>query len=98
MLLKCKRFNRILIKDSVCFQVDKRLAEYYPGSGGCGSTDIVRIQFEYDLLSGQIVDLSLNAFNDQDTTISTRTLDVIGEGNLVIRDLAGCAQLEVPCR
>ncbi|WP_205623659.1 hypothetical protein [Desulfogranum japonicum] len=58
----------------------------------------MRIQFEYDLLSGQIVDLSLNAFNDQDTTISTRTLDVIGEGNLVIRDLAGCAQLEVPCR
>ncbi|WP_028580540.1 IS4 family transposase [Desulfogranum japonicum] len=88
LLLKCKYFNRILIKDSVCFQVDKTLAEYYPGSGGSGSTANVRIQFEYDLLSGQLVDLSLNAFNDQDATNSTMTLDVIGEGDLVIRDLA----------
>ncbi len=88
LLLKCKLFNRILIKDSVCFQVDETLAEYYPGSGGSGSTANVRIQFEYDLLSGQIVDLSLNAFNDQDATNSTMTLGVIGEGDLVIRDLA----------
>jgi hypothetical protein len=87
-LLNCKEFNRILIKDSVCFQVDETLAEYYPGSGGSGSKANVRIQFEYDLLSGQIVDLSLHAFNDQDATNSTMTLDVIGEGDLVIRDLA----------
>ena len=29
--------NRILIKDSVCFQIDPSLAEDYPGSGGSGS-------------------------------------------------------------
>jgi hypothetical protein len=88
LLLKCEHFNRILIKDSVCFQVDETLAAYYPGSGGSGSKANVRIQFEYNLLSGQIVDLSLNAFNDQDATNSTMTLDVIEEGDLVIRDLA----------
>lgn len=87
-LLSCEQFNRILIKDSVCFQVDETLAEYFPGSGGSGSGANVRIQFEYDLLSGKIVDLSLNAFNDQDAKNSTMTLDVINEGDLIIRDLA----------
>ena len=47
-------FNRILIKDSTCFQIDASLAQYYPGSGGGGSDAAVRIQFEYDILSGTI--------------------------------------------
>lgn len=84
----CVEFNRILIKDSVCFQIDESLAEYYPGSGGSGSRANVRIQFEYDLLGGKIVDLSLNAFNEQDAKNSTLTLDVVHNGDLIIRDLA----------
>ena len=48
----------------------------------------MRIQFEYDLLKGQINDLSVNAFNDQDTTNSTETLELTREKNLIIRDLA----------
>lgn len=87
-LMSCDQFDRILIKDSVCFQIDKSLADFYPGSGGSGSPANVRIQFEYDLLSGKIIDLSLNAFNDQDAKNSTMTLEVINEGDLVIRDLA----------
>ena len=64
----CQRkvFNRILIKDSTCFQIDASLAQYYCGSGGSGSDAAVRIQFEYDMLSGRINDLSVNAFNQQD--------------------------------
>jgi hypothetical protein len=84
----CDQFKRILIKDSVCFQVDESLAQYYPGSGGSGSKANVRIQFEYDLLTGRVVDLSLNGFNDQDSSNSTMTLEVINEGDLIIRDLA----------
>nr|WP_321466980.1 transposase [uncultured Desulfobulbus sp.] len=88
LLMSCDQFARILIKDSVCFQIDQSLSKYYPGSGGSGSAASVRIQFEYDLVSGRIVDLSLNAFNDQDATNSTLTIDVVREGDLVIRDLA----------
>lgn len=84
----CLEFNRILIKDSVCFQIDESLGQYYPGSGGSGSKANVRIQFEYDLLDGKIVDLSLNAFNDQDAKNSVLTLDVVDSGDLIIRDLA----------
>jgi len=84
----CLEFKRILIKDSVCFQVDESLAQYYPGSGGSGSKANVRIQLEYDLLDGKIVDLSLNAFNDQDAKNSVLTLDVVNDGDLIVRDLA----------
>ena len=48
----------------------------------------MRIQFEYDLLKGQINDLSVNAFNDQDTTNSIETLELTQEKDLIIRDLA----------
>ena len=84
----CIEFRRILIKDSVCFQIDESLAEHYPGSGGSGSKANVRIQFEYDLLDGKIIDLSLNAFNDQDARNSVLTLDVVNDGDLIVRDLA----------
>ncbi len=84
----CIEFKRFLIKDSVCFQVDSSLVEYYPGSGGSASKANVRIQFEYDLLNGTIVDLSLNAFNDQDAKNSIATLELIEQGDLIVRDLA----------
>jgi hypothetical protein len=84
----CIEFKRFLIKDSVCFQVDSSLADYYPGSGGSASKANVRIQFEYDLLNGKIIDLSINAFNDQDAKDSIATLDFIKENDLIVRDLA----------
>lgn len=88
LLSTAKKFNRILIKDSVCFQIDRSLAVSYPGSGGSGSPAAVRIQFEYDLLKGHINDLSVNAFNDQDATNSIETLELTQENDLIIRDLA----------
>jgi hypothetical protein len=81
-------FNRILIKDSTCFQIDESLAKYYPGSGGAGSAAAVRIQFEYDILTGKITDLSVNAFNDQDASNSMATIELTKHGDLIIRDLA----------
>ena len=83
-----KHFNRILIKDSVCFQIDESLKDIYEGSGGSGSEAAVRIQFEYDALNGIINDLTVNAFNDQDTTDSLATIEKTQTGDLVIRDLA----------
>lgn len=81
-------FNRVLIKDSVCFQVDESLVEIYPGSGGSGSAAAIRIQLEYDLLSGIITDLSINAFNEQDAADSLATIEKTQHGDLILRDLA----------
>ncbi|WPL12318.1 MULTISPECIES: IS4 family transposase [Thiorhodovibrio] len=80
--------KRILIKDSVCFQIPEQLMDVYPGSGGSGSKASVRIQFEYDLFVGKVNDLSLHAFNDQDASNSIKTMDLLKSGDLVIRDLA----------
>ena len=83
-----EHFDRILIKDSVCFQIDESLKDIYEGSGGSGSEAAIRIQFEYDVLNGVINDLSVNAFNDQDATDSLATIEKTQAGDLVIRDLA----------
>jgi hypothetical protein len=83
-----EHFNRILIKDSVCFQIDESLKDLYEGSGGSGSDAAVRIQFEYDVLNGVVNDLSVNAFNHQDATDSLATIEKTQTGDLVIRDLA----------
>lgn len=84
---KLAHFKRILIKDSICFEVDPSLAAAYSGSGGSASTAAMRIQYEYDLLSGRINDLSLHAFNDQDHKDSLATVELTREGDLIIRDL-----------
>ncbi len=88
VLTEFQYFNRIIIKDSVCFQIDESLAEHYPGSGGSGSGAAIRIQFEYDILCGRIIDLSINAFNEQDTKDSVETIELTQERDLIIRDLA----------
>lgn len=80
-------FKSSKIKDSTCFQLPKDMASKYPGSGGAGSLSMIRIQFEYDLKTGQITDLSLHAFNDQDNTNSNQTIDTVEPGELIIRDL-----------
>lgn len=88
LLKEITGFNRILIKDSTCFGVDKSLHELYPVSGHEDDTKAtVRIQFEYDILRGTINDLSIHAFRDQDNQDWQTTNAYIQEGDLVIRDL-----------
>lgn len=87
-IISVRNFPSIKIKDSTCFQLPEHLAEIYPGSGGSGSKAAIRIQFEYDLVSGRIIDLSLHPFNEQDTVNAQNELETIKQGGeLVIRDL-----------
>ncbi len=79
--------HALLIKDSVSFQIDESLKDLYQGSGGSGSEAAIRIQFEYDMLNGCINDLTVNAFNEQDSD-SLATIEKIQAIDLVIRDLA----------
>jgi len=80
-------YDRIRIKDSTSFQLPKEMEEKYKGSGGASSVACIRIQFEYDLKSGDILDLSLHPFNVQDTTNAGKTIDDINVNELAIRDL-----------
>lgn len=80
-------FNNVLIKDSTSFQLPESMADKYQGSGGSGSEASVRIQFEFDIKTGRIFDLSLHAYNNSDQTNASETKENISKGDLLIRDL-----------
>ncbi len=79
--------SQVRIKDSTSFQLPECMKEKYPGPGGSASSACIRIQFEYDLKAGKILDLSLNAFNTQDVSNAKETIGNIDENDLIIRDL-----------
>jgi hypothetical protein len=80
-------FLRIRILDSTTFQVPDSLTEHYPGAGGCGHTAGVKIQLEYDLHSGQFLNMDIGAEKKNDKTFGTTCLSTLRPGDLCIRDL-----------
>jgi hypothetical protein len=87
-----KRFNRIRIKDSTRFTLPEGFASAYKGHGGGGSSSQISIQYEYDILSGRTMDLSLTGACRNDQQDSKETLDTIQKGDLLMRDLAYAGQ------
>ncbi len=85
--LKFTQYNSVRIKDSTSFQLPENMEQKYRGSGGNGSKSAIRIQFEYDLKTGKIIDLSIHAFVDQDISNTIITIDNINKNDLIIRDL-----------
>lgn len=82
-----ERFNRVRIKDSTKFDVHKQLQEWLPGFGGCASAASACIQYEFDLKSGSVMDLSLTPGNRPDSKDAQEKYADIGQGDLIIRDL-----------
>jgi len=82
-------FKRVRIKDSTRFALPAAYKEKYTGHGGAthNSESMISIQYEYDLLSGNAMDLRLTSgvINDQkDARDNTHD---IAEKDLFIRDL-----------
>lgn len=82
-----QRFSAVLIKDSTRFQISEALKEYYPGSTGAASGAGVHIQFEFDMLNGNVNDLTVSDALRQDATDAQQTMKAIKRGQLIIRDL-----------
>jgi len=81
------KYGKVLIKDATSFQLPSNMAVKYAGNGGSASSSTIKIQFEYDLKSGKITDLSLHSFVDQDSTNAKDTVENIKSDELIIRDL-----------
>lgn len=47
------------------------LENVYPGSGGCAQTASIKIQFEYDLHSGQFLNFQVGPGKNTDKTFGT---------------------------
>ena len=82
-------FNNVRIKDSTKFNVPSHLKEHYRGSGGSGSTSEagICIQFEYDLKTGQFLDLTLTEAIRNDQQDAKETAEEVCKNDLVVRDL-----------
>lgn len=81
------QFNRVRIKDSTKFDVHRQLQEWLPGFGGSASAASACIQYEFDLKSGSVMDLSLTPGNRPDSKDAQEKYTDIGQGDLIIRDL-----------
>lgn len=81
------QFQRIRILDSTTFQLPDVFASAYQGSGGSSHTAGVKIQLEYDLLSGQFLHVHSGPGKQNDRTYGSTCLQTVQTGDLCIRDL-----------
>jgi len=82
-----KHFNRVMIKDSTKFDLPKTLWEKLPGFGGCASNAGVCIQYEFNVKSGEVNDLSIHPAKRPDNKDAMQTIGLVRAGDLTIRDL-----------
>ncbi|UCS95808.1 IS4 family transposase [Echinicola marina] len=85
-------FNRIRIKDSTKFALPDSFSEKYKGYRGAlhNSSSMISIQYEYDFLSGQSMDLRLTNGVRNDQSDSRESTHDIQERDLFLRDLGYC--------
>lgn len=81
------RFTRIRILDSTSFQLPTSYASTYRGNGGGGSEAGVKIQLEYELLSGEFMELEVDHGVSSDAKYGQKRTQTLEAGDLVLRDL-----------
>jgi len=80
-------FNRLLIEDSTMAELHEKLSPYFKGRGGAASKSAIKINYIFDYLSEQIVELEFFSGNKPDQSLAGRIIPLLEEGDLVIRDL-----------
>jgi IS4 transposase len=82
-------FNRIIVQDSSCIQLDAKLSQYFPGNRNQtnNKSAILKIQAFFDLLTEQFCHLSFSPYRKNDQKSSVDILDILLPGDLIIRDL-----------
>ena len=81
-----KHFTSIRIMDSTEFKLPDKFKEVFSGYSSDASS-CAQIQFEYDLFSEQIKNLSLNGALKSDRTVAHEIMSGMRKGELIIRDL-----------
>lgn len=80
-------FNRVLIEDSTRAELHEKLSPYFKGSGGVASQASVKINFVFDYLSEETVDIDFCPGNKPDQSLANRVVSILEKDDLVIRDL-----------
>lgn len=80
-------FDRIRILDSTVFQLPDQYADQYQGSGGSSHTAGMKIQLEYELKSGQFMQVDTGPGKNNDGLYGTKRAKTVQPNDLCIRDL-----------
>jgi hypothetical protein len=80
-------FNRILIEDSTKAELHEKLSNSFKGSGGAASQSAVKIDYVFDYLSEEIIDIEFFSGNIPDQSLANRIIKILEKDDLVIRDL-----------
>lgn len=60
-------FGRVILRDATSFQLPAHLSSFYQGNAGDSTGSVLKIQTEYDLLSGKIIRLDLRNGKENDS-------------------------------
>jgi len=84
-----KEYNHVRIKDSTSFKVPSNLAVHYKGKGGSGKSALagISIQYEFDLKTGEFLDLTITQAIRNDQRDASETVENICKNDLIMRDL-----------
>jgi len=84
-----KKFNRIIIEDSTCVKLAKKLFHHFSGTtnGGQNHGTVGRVQIAFDLKKGKLVNGELTTYSQNDVSYSKNIIDTLRKGDLLIRDL-----------
>lgn len=80
-------FNRILIEDSTKAQLHEKLHSFFKGSGGKASKSAVKIDYTFDYLSEDFINIDFCSGNIPDQALANRIISILEKDDLVLRDL-----------
>jgi hypothetical protein len=81
------QFESVRIKDSTSFKLSANMSEKYRESSKNTEKSVLRIQYEYDLKTGKIYDISLHSYIEFDKKDAVLNCENINKNDLIIRDL-----------
>ncbi len=86
-----KHFNRVRIKDSTKFSIPDHYSNLFPSYGGYHKNkSLMNIQYEYDLKTGDYIDLEFTSARRNDQQDTKESISSIEKNDLLIRDLGYC--------
>lgn len=80
-------FNRILVNDSTSYGLPEKFYNEFKGTGGSGSKSAVKIQLQYDLLSGNFLCCDVFSGTESDGKYLDTMDEHTQEGDLRLADL-----------
>ncbi|MBU3182771.1 IS4 family transposase [Clostridium psychrophilum] len=82
-----RMFNRINVVDATSFKISNNLKSSYKGTGGHSANAAVKIQLQYDVLSGQILACDIGKGASSDSAYVKEVQKNIQTNDLILKDL-----------